>query len=125
MQDVMLFCSHRTTGQDPDRHGASAVYTLADALHTRFKQSGGIEDLDAVIMHHRNALALWPSGHSDPGGWQGRAEHYAGSNTASGRKSRLLMRGSLQEGGGLQISAYSLVCSVVVDVISLECLDAH
>ncbi|KAF8573962.1 hypothetical protein K439DRAFT_1552447 [Ramaria rubella] len=46
--------------------GAS-LNNLADALETCFEQSGGIEDLDAAIMHHHVALDLCPSGHPDRG----------------------------------------------------------
>ena len=47
----------------PDRFGP--LNSLADAVRTRYKQSGQIEDLDKVIAYSNEALLLCPPGHSN------------------------------------------------------------
>ena len=47
----------------PDRFGLLNI--LADAVRTRYKHSGKIEDLEEVIAYSHEALLLCPPGHSN------------------------------------------------------------
>jgi Na+-translocating ferredoxin:NAD+ oxidoreductase RNF subunit RnfB len=42
-----------------------SLNNLANALSTRFEQSGRMEDLEDAISSHREALTLCPPGHPD------------------------------------------------------------
>jgi CHAT domain-containing protein len=46
-------------------HRCSFLTNLANALQTRFDQSGGTEDLEDAISLHRKAFTLCPLGHPD------------------------------------------------------------
>ena len=54
-------CSPQSPHGHPDR--PLSPNNLGNALWTRFKQLGRIEDLEEAITCHRQALALRPHGH--------------------------------------------------------------
>ena len=47
----------------PDR--STYLNNLAIVLFTRFKQSGGRDDLEEAVILYRNSLALGPTSHPD------------------------------------------------------------
>jgi len=64
LKAVITSCRETLTLRPPGHPNRSnSLINLANALSTRFEQTGGVEDLEDAITYYRQALTLRPPGH--------------------------------------------------------------